>query len=235
MAESLALYLGTATDCSYLPEEQSRNIFPDPNMPMSNALYSQLIQNGFRRSGDQSYRPHCENCRACVPVRIKLADFEPSRSQRRCLKRNEDLIIIERPAEFVSEHYELYCRYQKSRHLGAGMDDTSEEIYSRFLLSDWSDTRFIELRKASDSKLLAIIVTDFVHDGGSAFYTFFDPEESRRSLGTYAILQQIDIIKAQGYSHLYLGYWIAECQKMSYKTSFSALEGFNGSRWELLT
>lgn len=234
MAESLALYLGTESTCSYLPKEQSRNIFPDPNLPMSNGLYSQLIQHGFRRSGEQAYRPHCEQCSACVPVRIKLADFTPNRSQRRCLKRNDDLIAIQRPAEFSAEHYDLYYRYLQSRHLGAGMDETSEEIYTRFLISSWSKTRFIELRTQSDLKLLAVIVTDLVHDGGSAFYTFFDPDESKRSLGTYAILKQIEIIQAQDLPHLYLGYWIAQCQKMSYKTSFSALEGFNGSQWELL-
>ncbi len=234
MAESLALYLGTESPCSYLPKEQSRNIFPDPNLPMSNALYSQLIRNGFRRSGEQAYRPHCEHCSACVPVRIKIADFKPSRSQRRCLKRNDDLIVIQRPAEFSDEHYDLYCRYLKARHLGAGMDETSEEIYTRFLISSWSKTRFIELRTQSDLKLLAVIVTDLVHDGGSAFYTFFDPNESKRSLGTYAILKQLEIIQAQDLPHLYLGYWIAQSQKMSYKTSFSALEGFNGSQWELV-
>ncbi len=234
MAESLALYIGTESACSYLPDEQSRNIFPDPNQPMTNGLYSQLIQNGFRRSGEQAYRPHCEQCSACVPVRIKVADFTPNRSQRRCLKRNGDLVVIQRPAEFVAEHYELYCRYLASRHPNGGMDKTSEEIYTRFLISNWSKTRFIELRTESDLKLLAVIVTDLVHDGGSAFYTFFDPDESQRSLGTYAILKQIEIIKSQGRPHLYLGYWIAQCQKMSYKTTFSALEGFDGSQWELL-
>ena len=234
MAESLALYLGTEAACSYLPNEQSRNIFPDPNLPMSNDLYSQLIQNGFRRSGDQVYRPHCEGCSACVPVRINIVDFKPNRSQRRCIKRNDDLIVIQRPAGFVAEHYDLYVRYLKSRHPDGGMDETSEEIYSQFLTSSWSKTRFIELRTESDLKLMAVIVTDLVHDGGSAFYTFFEPDESQRSLGTYAILKQIEIIQAQGLSHLYLGYWIAQCQKMSYKTAFSALEGFDGSQWELV-
>ncbi|MFW5450155.1 MAG: arginyltransferase [Methylophagaceae bacterium] len=219
-------------DCSYLPNEQSQNIYPDPKQTMSNTLYSQLIQSGFRRSGNQAYRPHCPNCQACVPVRINLHEFTPSRSQRRCLQRNQHLKISFHPAEFNPEHYQLYQHYLSSRHHDGGMANPTEESYVNFLTSYWSDTQFIEFR--DQSQLIAVAVTDFVHQGLSAFYTFFEPELTTQSLGTYAILHQIALAKQQELSWLYLGYWIENCQKMSYKQSFSGLEAYRDQQWQIL-
>lgn len=232
MTDSIQFYQDMPHDCSYLDDRQACNIYPDPNLAMTDDLYSQLIQHGFRRSGNLAYRPHCPDCQACVPVRIKVKEFKPSRSQRRCLQRNQELSISYHSATFNPEHYELYCRYLASRHLNGGMDNPTEESYLNFLTSDWGQTRFIEIRH--DSQLVAVAVTDYVHDGISALYTFFDPNMAQNSLGTYGILQQIHIAQSLGLSWLYLGYWIKDCQKMQYKQNFSAIEAYIDQQWQAL-
>lgn len=229
---SLAFYQDTPHDCSYLDEQQARNIYPDPNKMMTNTLYSHLIQHGFRRSGNLAYRPYCEQCHACVPVRINTQLFKPSRSQRRCLQRNKELTISYHPATFNPEHYALYCRYLATRHIGGGMDNPTKESYLRFLSSDWAETKFIEIRR--DKQLVAVAVTDYIHNGLSALYTFFDPDLAQSSLGTYGILQQINIAKELGIPWLYLGYWIENCQKMQYKQNFSEIEAYIGQQWQAL-
>jgi len=232
MTEPITFYQDTAHDCSYLDNQQARNIYPDPNQTLTNELYSQLIAHGFRRSGNLAYRPYCSDCSACVPVRINVEQFKASRSQRRCLQRNQDLTISHHSATFNAEHFELYRRYLASRHLNGGMDNPTEESYVSFLTSDWSETSFIEIRR--DSQLVAVAITDHVHNGLSALYTFFDPDMAEYSLGTYGILQQINIAQTQGLSWLYLGYWIKDCQKMQYKQNFSAIEGYIDQQWQAL-
>jgi len=232
MSDTIKFYQDSPHDCSYLDDRQACNIYPDPNEPMTDGLYSQLIQHGFRRSGNLAYRPYCPNCDACVPVRIDVNSFKTSRSQRRCLQRNQGLTISHHPATFNPEHFDLYCRYLTARHLDGGMDNPTTESYLNFLTSDWGKTHFIEIRR--ESQLVAVAVTDYVHDGISALYTFFDPDMAQYSLGTYAILQQIKIAQSQGLSWLYLGYWIKDCQKMQYKQRFSAIEGYSDQQWQAL-
>jgi len=233
MSLSLKFYQDAQThDCSYLPEQQSQNLYPDPALPMSNALYSELIQFGFRRSGNSSYRPHCPACSACVPVRIDVSEFKMSRSQRRCLKRNHLTTTHHHPAKFNPEHYALYERYLTARHQGAGMDNPTEESYQNFLLSYWSDTQFIEFREGGH--LIGVAVTDYVDHALSAFYTFFDPDYENHSLGTFGILEQIALAKSLKLQYLYLGYWIEDCQKMRYKSNFSGIEGYIGQQWQSL-
>ena len=233
MSLSLTFYQDAQPhSCSYLSEQLSQNLYPDPAIPITNDLYSELIQHGFRRSGNSSYRPHCPACNACVPVRINIAAFRPNRSQRRCLKRNSLLSHYEKLAVFSEEYFSLYTKYLNTRHANAGMDIPTPESYRRFLLSNWSDTLFIEFRDAE--KLVGIAVTDKVEHALSAFYTFFDPDYAKQSLGTYAILQQIELAKTIGLSYVYLGYYISDCQKMSYKKNFSGLEGFIDHQWQAL-
>jgi arginine-tRNA-protein transferase len=221
---SLDFFQDQVHNCSYLEGEQSRNIYPDPSKPITKALYSRLIQHGFRRSGDHIYRPHCPACQACIPVRIDVAAFKPNRSQRRCLKKNQDVQVKLITAGFTDEHFALYERYVTQRHRDGGMDNPSPEQYAQFLFSDWCDTGLLECRQ--DDQLVAVAVTDFVYDGASAFYTFFDPEYATRSLGTFAILKQIELAKSYHLPWLYLGYWIEACDKMRYKTNFSELYGY---------
>lgn len=226
---SLDFYQDQPHACSYLADRRARNIYPDPSKPITKTLYSHLIQHGFRRSGDHVYRPFCPECDACVPVRIDVSAFCPNRSQKRCLKANQDIEVKVRPAEFQTEHFDLYSRYQAGRHAGGGMDNPTIETYINFLTSNWCDTAFIEFRQ--QERLVALAVTDFVKDAASAFYTFFDPDLAQRSLGTYAILKQIELAKNYGLSWLYLGYWIEESPKMRYKSHFSALQAYRGS-WQ---
>lgn len=233
MSFTIKFYQDTrAHSCSYLPDRLAQNIYPDPNHPMTIRIYDQLIQHGFRRSGNHVYRPYCTDCLSCVPVRINVDKFQPSRSQRRCLKRNAELTMVEKPAQFNPEHFQLYCRYLKHRHAGGGMDNPTEDSFTHFLTSYWCDTQFLEFR--DKGKLRAVAVTDFVEHGLSAFYTFFDPDYQQAGLGTFAILKQLELAKSLQLNALYLGYWIEECPKMNYKQSFSALEAYQNQQWQVL-
>jgi arginine-tRNA-protein transferase len=185
---------------------------------------------GFRRSGSHVYRPHCADCQACTPVRIPVDRFRPNRAQRRCLSRNADLQLNLRPALRSEENFALYRDYVGSRHPGGGMDDPSTADFDGFLSCAWSPTAFLEIR--SEQQLLAVAVTDVLPDCLSAVYTYFSPQHGERSLGTFAILSQIDYARRQGLEFLYLGFWLDGHPKMHYKTSFRPLEYLGGRQWQ---
>ena len=228
---SIALYLTPEHDCSYLPGRLARTLFIDPTTAPDPALYQYLLNAGFRRSGDHVYRPHCSACQACVPVRLLAAEFRPRRSQRRCWRANAEKIRVQvKPPEFEQEHFELYLRYIGSRHSEGGMADADEERYLAFLTTRWCPGEFVEFRL--DDRLLAVAVTDVLSDALSAVYTFFDPELSAFSPGTFAILWQIAEARHRGLRHLYLGYWIGDCNKMNYKDRFRPLEAWDGRQWK---
>lgn len=229
----LQLYITTESPCSYFDDRMSGSLVPDPEVALSMPLYNQLIQHGFRRSGEHTYRPHCKSCQACIACRIPVSAFTASRSQQRCSKANQDLTVSVARAEFSDEYFELYSRYLNSRHTGSSMADPTAEEFSQFLYCDWCDTRFLELRL--DNKLVAIAVTDVVSDGLSAVYSFFDPDMQKRSLGTYCILKQIEHAKSQGLDYLYLGYWIENHNKMHYKTNFKPLQMYLDEKWQVTT
>jgi len=216
-------------ECGYLADRTAVTMFADPRIRLSTETYSWLSAHGFRRSGTHVYRPHCGNCNACVAVRIAVDDFQPRRRHRRTLARNADLTVRERPARFDGEHFALYERYLRARHPDSQMDSTNPSSYMSFLTAGWCDTRFYEFRHRHE--LLAVAVVDLLEDGLSAVYTFFAPEQGARSLGRYAILQQVEWARAAGLPWVYLGYWIAECGKMSYKTEFAPLERFRDGAW----
>jgi arginyl-tRNA--protein-N-Asp/Glu arginylyltransferase len=219
--------------CSYLPRQDAVTLFADPKATVNPHLYSELSELGFRRSGNYLYRPHCKHCSACIPVRIPVERFRPSRKQRRVLKRNADLEISRGPARNTPEHYALYERYIAERHRDGDMFPPTPEQFSSFLLSDWSNTTFIEFRVAG--RLVGVAVCDEMPVGLSAVYTFYDPAESGRSLGVLAVLVQIREASRLGLPALYLGYWIRECQKMNYKTEYHPLEMYVNNQWTLLT
>ena len=221
--------------CAYWPERVARDLVLDPRDERLPQLYAPALAAGFRRSGDIVYRPHCRGCRACVAVRLPVADFVPDRSQRRCLARNADVDVRIVQAQRSEEQLALYRRYLQARHLGGGMDDHGALEFDQFLVGSWSQGRFMELREHGSHRLLGVAVTDLVGDTGlSAVYTFFDPDEHARSLGTLAILQQLAWARREGRSHLYLGYWIAGHAKMDYTRRFRPLEGFDGRAWKAL-
>jgi len=217
--------------CGYWPTRQARDLVLDPRDTRLPRLYPLALGWGFRRSGDLVYRPHCLGCRACVAVRIPVADFTPDRSQRRCLARNADVVARVLPAERTDEHFALYRRYLAARHAGGGMDTHGVAEFDQFLIGGWCEGRFLELREHDSHRLLAVAVTDLADDALSAVYTFFEPDAAARGLGTLAILQQIEWARRDGRGHLYLGYWIAGHDKMDYKRRFRPLEGFDGRQW----
>jgi len=229
----LKFYATQAHPCSYLPTEQATTLFLDPSQPMDAQVYAELSEVGFRRSGDHLYRPHCQNCSACVPARLPAADFTPNRQQRRIRSRNVDLQVQAARPTFSEEYYDLYARYIEQRHADGDMYPPNREQFSTFLVRDLPFSRFYEFRL--NGRLLAVAVTDVLPNGLSAVYTFYDPDEEHRSLGRYAILWQIAETARLGLHALYLGYWIKNCRKMNYKTQYRPIELFVNQRWVILT
>lgn len=224
------LYISAPTPCNYLEDRSSTMIFMDPEAEVSMPLYSRLVQNGFRRSGGFVYAPRCGQCGQCVPVRIPVAEFRPNRNQRRVHRRLDQLEIRERAAGFSEEHFRLYEDYLAGRHAGGGMDNPTPEQYISFLTADWADSRFVEFRH--QGLLVAVAVVDYLLDGLSAVYTFFDPRYGSWSPGKMAILWQIQEALRLQKDFLYLGYWIRDCEKMSYKTEYLPIQTFRNNHWQ---
>jgi arginyl-tRNA--protein-N-Asp/Glu arginylyltransferase len=225
----LSFFLSASHECSYLAGREAASLVADPTIRLETKNYSELIQLGFRRSGGMAYRPHCGTCQACIAIRIPVVSFHPSRGQRRIWKKNDDLELTSLPLEFHEEHYQLYQRYQSTRHTGGSMDIDDREKYMSFFAADGLDTRLIEFRSAGT--LLCVAVIDWLPAGLSSMYTFFDPEYEKRGLGFYAILWQIMKAQEIGLPHVYLGYWIKDCNKMSYKTRYRPYELFLRQQW----
>jgi len=228
----LKVYTTYPHSCSYLADQEATTLFVDPRQPMDKVLYSNLSLLGFRRSGSHVYRPHCSHCEACIPARIPVAQFEPRRGQTRTWKRNQDLRVRRSDDLRDEEAFQLYCRYIELRHYDGDMYPPDREQYESFLNDAWDCTHYY--RFYDDSRLIALAVVDELQDGMSAIYTFFDPEADKRSLGTFAILWQIERVRALGLEYLYLGYWIRGCKKMSYKSEFRPLELYVKNRWTVI-
>jgi leucyl-tRNA---protein transferase len=229
---SLQFYATAPYPCSYLPDRAARSQVATPSHLIDARVYSELVRLGFRRSGAFTYRPYCDHCRACVPVRVRATEFTPSRSQRRALRVHARLIPTRRELTYDAEHYALYLKYQRLRHPGGGMDQDSREQYQHFLLHSNVATELYEFREAGELRMVSLV--DRLHDGLSSVYTFFDPTKLGASLGTFGIVWQIERCMLLGLPYLYLGYWIAESRKMAYKAGFRPIEGFVGGSWRRL-
>lgn len=230
--QRLRFYVTTDYPCGYLEDRKARSLVAAPAHLIDATAYSELVKMGFRRSGLYTYRPHCENCQACVPVRLRTNDFIPVRSQRRAWKRHSHLEARVGGIAFDDEHFQLYSRYQKTRHVGGGMDTDDTEQYRSFLMQTQVDSALVEFRE--DGVLRMVSVVDVLSDGISAVYAFYDCSDPTASYGTYNVLWLADWCKRLGLPYLYLGYWIGESRKMAYKAEFRPLEGLQDNDWKRL-
>ena len=229
----IKLFNTPAHECPYLDGEIATTQFINPDEVLDIGLYTYLSRNGFRRSGEHIYRPRCEACQACKAIRVLVEDFQPSKSQKRCLRRGQQFSYKVRDFVNNSEHYQLYESYIEQRHADGDMYPAKEDLYERFLYSDWARTQFLEAY--DQDKLIACAVFDQLFDGLSAVYCYFAEGYDRYSLGKLAILKQIEHARSLRLPYLYLGFQIEDCQKMNYKSQYQPAEQLVNNQWQIIT
>jgi arginine-tRNA-protein transferase len=226
-------YTTAPLPCPYLPGRTERKIVTELSGTEAEALHERLSRAGFRRSHNIAYAPVCPGCQACVPIRVVSEDFTPDRTQRRILRANADLTVSEMPARATAEQFTLFQRYQKNRHADGDMAAMGYYDYRAMIEDTPISTGILEFRDARD-RLLGACLTDWLADGLSAVYSFFDTDEDKRSLGTFAVLWLIGRARSLGLPYVYLGYWVPESRKMAYKARFKPSEILISGAWHRL-
>lgn len=232
----LQFYATAPYPCSYLPDKIARSQVATPSHLIHADLYGELVNAGFRRSGLYTYRPYCDECSACTATRIPVKHFAPNRSQKRSWKKHAGLDIRALNLGYQEEHFELYQRYQNERHAGGDMDQDDQDQYMQFLLQSRVNSRIVEFRDGpsdlNPGRLRMVSMIDILDQGISSVYTFFDTSNTSASYGSFSILWQIQQALELDLPYLYLGYYIENSEKMSYKAKFQPIEGLIDDHWQ---
>jgi arginyl-tRNA--protein-N-Asp/Glu arginylyltransferase len=240
--QKVQFYVTTGYTCGYKPTKMAQSLIATPQHLVDTDIYSQLITQGFRRSGLHVYRPHCENCQACIPARVPVGTFQISRSQKRAFKLHKNLTTTILPIGFHQAHFDLYTTYQAARHEDPEIEDkdldTPEDKeenavtqYKNFICQSHTDSVLVEFKEDGVLKMVSVI--DLVEDGISAVYTFYDTSNPKASYGTYNVIWQINWAASHHFEYVYLGYWIEDNAKMAYKNNFQPLEKYINGQWLL--
>lgn len=228
--EKIQFYTTTKYNCSYIDKMDAQSLVVTPYKSINQSIFQDLIEKGFRRSGQYIYKPNCKSCTACIPIRLPVQKFLFSKTQKRIYKKHGYFKVREAPLAFKQKHFDLYLKYQNKRHSFINNDQNNLDDYNDFLIKSNVKSKFIEFWDGDLLKIVSIV--DIVNDGISAVYTFYDPDDEKVSYGTYSIIWLINWCKAQQLKYLYLGYWIGECDKMKYKTNFKPYELYIKGYWQ---